>query len=118
MSKRGTNDQQHIIDALAEKNYKYVWEQVKYIGYKKVADINDRYMIFYDVVEEFDYEKNNNFICFFSTRLGYYAADELHTSTFYVSRNRSIINNLKSEYISPTDCKKSKLTRQLKEWSN
>ena len=116
MSKKGTNDQQHIMDALIAKNYKYVWEQVKYIGYNKVSDINERYMIFCDVVENFDYEKNNNFICYYSTQLGYYAADEL--TTFYVSRNRSIINSLKSEYISPTECKKSKLTRILKDWSN
>jgi hypothetical protein len=116
MARKGTNDQQHIIDALMTKNYKYVWEQVKYIGYLKVADINTRYMIFCDIVEEFDYVKNNNFICFYTTRLGYYTADEC--STYYVSRNRNVINNLKSENISPTECKKSKITRQLKDWSN
>ena len=91
MSKQGTNDQAHIIEALQRGDYKYVWECVKYIGYKKVPNINTRYMIFYDIVEEFDYEKNNNFICFYKTRLNYYSADEL--STFYVSRNRNIINN-------------------------
>ena len=33
MSKRGTNDQQHIIDAIDRKDYGYVWEQVKFVGY-------------------------------------------------------------------------------------
>lgn len=116
MSKQGTNDQAHIIEALQRGDYKYVWECVKYIGYKKVPNINTRYMIFYDIVEDFDYEKNNNFICFYKTRLNYYSADEL--STFYVSRNRNIINKLKQEYISPTDCENSKLTKILRKWSN
>ena len=111
-----TNDQKHIIDALINQDYDYVWEQVKYVGYKKVSDMNERYMIFCDVVENFDYDKNNNFICYYSTQLGYYIADKLNT--FYVSRNRSIINNLKNEYISPTECSKSKITRILKEWQN
>ena len=46
MSKRGTNDQQHIIDAIDRKDYGYVWEQVKFVGYKKLPDINDRYTVF------------------------------------------------------------------------
>ena len=116
MSKAGTNDQKHIIDALKVGNYAYVWEKVKFVGFRKIDNINDRYSIFCDIVDSFDYERNNNFICFYSTRLGYHAADEL--STFFVSRNRSIINNLKNENISPTDCDKSKITRILKDWSN
>ena len=116
MSNKGTNDQQHIIDALIRKDYKYVWENVKYIGYKKVTDINERYMIFCDIVGKFDYNLNNNFICYYMTQLGFYAADEC--STYYVSRNRTVINYLKNENISPTDCKKSKITRELKNWSN
>ncbi len=115
-NKQSTNDQEHIINALQKGDYKYVWEQVKYIGYKQVPDINVRYMIFYDIVEDFDYENNNNFIYFYKARLNYYNADEL--STFYVSRNRNIINKLKQEYISPTDCEKSKLTKILRKWSN
>lgn len=116
MGKKATNDQEHIIDALKRGDYKYVWEQVKYIGYANVPNINTRYMIFYDIVEDFDYENNNNFIYFYKARLKYYSADEL--STFYVSRNRTIINKLKQEYISPTECKKSKITNILRKWSN
>ena len=115
-AKEGTNDQEHIIDALRDGNYAYVWEQVKYIGYQKVADINDRYIIFCDIVESFDYERNNNFICFYSTRLGFINSDIC--DTFFVTHNKSIINKLKSEYISPTECENSKITRDLKKWTN
>ena len=73
MSKRGTNDQQHIIDALDRGDYDYVWEKVKYIGYKKIPDINERFLIFYDIVSNFDTEKNNNFIQYYSSYIGYSA---------------------------------------------
>lgn len=116
MGKKIENDQAHIIDALRRRDYKYVWEQVKYVGYTTVPNINSRYVIFYDIVEDFDYEKNNNFIYYYKSRLKYYSADEL--GTFYVSRNRAIVNRLKQEYISPTECSESKLTRLLKRWSN
>ncbi|MBQ8218476.1 MAG: hypothetical protein IJZ79_01890 [Bacilli bacterium] len=110
------NDQQHILDALAVGDYMYVWQQVKWVGYKKVADINDRYAIFCQVVEKFDYEQNNNFIKFFIDHLKYTAGYD--NKTFYVSTNRSIINKLKRENISPTDCEDSSITRELKNWSN
>lgn len=116
MGKKTPNDQGYLIDALRKGDYKFVWEKVKYIGYQTVPNINTRCMIFYDIVEDFDYDANNNFIHFYKTRLKYHSADEL--STYYVSRNRSIINKLKQEHISPTDCEKSKLTRLLRRWSN
>ena len=117
MSKtKAVNDQQHIIDALSVGDYAYVWEQVKYVGYKKIKDINKRYYIFWDIVDDFDYETNNNFIHFYLKRLDYCKKGE--NSTFYVTSTRSIINNLKTENVSPTDCDKSKITKILKNWSN
>lgn len=113
---KGTNDQQHILDAIAVGDYMYVWQQVKWIGYKKVADINDRYAIFCQVVEKFDYEQNNNFIKFFLDHLSY--STSYNNKTFYVSTNRSIINKLKRENISPTDCDDSSITKELRNWSN
>jgi len=110
------NDQQHIIEAIAVEDHMYVWQQVKYIGYKKVADINDRYVIFCSVIEKFDYTQNNNFIKFYSDHLKYSAS--YTNKTFYVSTNRSIINKLKRENISPTDCDNSSITKELKNWSN
>lgn len=114
--KQKTNDQQHILDALAIQDYMYVWQQVKYVGYKKVSDINVRYSIFCDVVDTFDYTRNNNFIQFYLTRLSYYCADT--NETYYVSSNRAIIHKLRNENISPSDCKSSKITRILKHWGN
>lgn len=110
------NDQQHIIDALSVCDYAYVWEKVKFVGYKKVADISERYMIFCNVVDKFDYEVNNNFIHFYLQRLTFYNASR--NDTYYVPASRGIISKLKSEYISPTDCEDSKITQDLKNWSN
>ena len=106
------NDQQHIIDALSVADYMYVWQQVKYIGYKKVADMNERYLIFCDVVENFRYEENNNFILYYSQRLQFYSASK--NDTFLVPASRGVVNRLKQEYISPTDCDKSKIAKSLR----
>lgn len=101
MPKTFTNDQGYIIKALARKDYKYVWEQVKYIGYNKVRDINTRNLIFYDIVTKFDYKKNNNFIYYYSRQLGFNKMDE--NETYFVTRTRGVIATLKNELISPTD---------------
>lgn len=114
--KKVTNDQQHIIDALIACDYIYVWMQVKYIGYNYVHDINERYTIFMDCVENFDYERNNNFIQYYKNHMKYYLGYK--NDTFYVSQNKTIINKLKSENISPTECKKSRLVQELKKWGN
>lgn len=113
---RVKNDQQHIIEALSIGDHMYVWQQVKYIGYKKVADINDRYAVFCSIVDKFDYENNNNFIKFYLDNLKYVASYD--NKTFYVSVNRTIINRLKNENISPTECENSSITKELKNWSN
>lgn len=111
-----TNDQQHIIEALAAKNYNYVWEKVKVIGFRLIPDINERYMIFWDVVNTFDYKVNNNFIHFYLSHMTYYKASK--HDTFYVTTNRSVIHALRNENISPSHNTKSKIANNLKDWSN
>ena len=111
-----TNDQQHIIDALSVADYMYVWEKVKFVGYKKVPDMNDRNLIFWDVVTKFDYTINNNFIHYYSKHLGYYSNSK--NDTFIIPTSRGVIGHLKSEYISPTECNKSKIAKDLRNWNN
>lgn len=113
---KNTNDQQHIIDALSVNDYAYVWEKVKYVGYKKVPDMNERYLIFYSVVDKFKYEENNNFIHYYLQRLTFYSASK--NETYFVPTSRGIIGRLKTEHISPTDCENSKIAKDLKNWSN
>ena len=115
-TKQTPNDQQHIIDALAALDYMYVWQQVKYIGYKKVADIHERYLIFCDIVNEFRYKENNNFIHFYLQRLTFYSASK--NETYFVSLSRGVTGKLKREYISPTECTDSKITKELRNWNN
>ena len=96
-----TNDQEKIIEAIDAKNYKYVWEQVKFIGYSKVRDINVRYMLFFEIVQKFITEKNNNFIYYYKKQLGYDLMKE--NETYFVTRTRGVINNWKNELVCPTD---------------
>lgn len=111
-----TNDQEDIIEALSEGRIMYVWQRVKYIGYKTCDDMNERYTIFCDCVADFDFMRNNNFIKFYKDRLRFNAS--YMNATFYVSDNRAVVQNLRNENISPTDNNKSKITRELKNWSN
>ncbi len=113
MSKRGTNDQQHIIDALDRGDYEYVWENVKYIGYKKMTDINQRYLIFCDVVAQFDTEKNNNFIQYFSSYIGYSANNSKNSR---ITQSRGVLDRCKREYISPTTCDGYPIAKDLRNW--
>jgi len=111
------NDQEDIIEALIQKNYSYVWERVKRVGYKDIADISERYIIFYKTVEAFHPEKNNNFILFYKNRLHFYKNSK--NATYYVTSNRRIISILKNELISPSEtCEASKLANELLKWGN
>lgn len=117
MSKKGTNDQQHIIDALEAKDYDLVWEKVKYIGYKHISSMEDRYIIFFSIVEKFDTEKNNNFICWYKNYLKY--ANGYDFKGNRLTSNRHIHHILINEYISPTDdCGNSNIAKKLKDWQN
>lgn len=110
------NDQKHIIDALSIGDYKYVWEQVKYVGYQKISNIYERYLIFNSVVTKFDWNANNNFILYYKQHLGFNSASKNDTYIFPASR--SVIATLKREYISPTDCDESAIAKDLRNWNN
>lgn len=114
--KQTPNDQQHIIDALAKQNYSDVWNEVKYIGYRKVADMNERYLIFWDIVKNFKWQENNNFIHYYLQHLAFYSASK--NETFVVPSSRGVIARLKSEYISPTECEESRIAKALRNWNN
>ena len=115
MSKRGTNDQQHIIDAIDRKDYGYVWEQVKFVGYKKLPDINDRYTVFNKAIKLFDTELNNNFIQFYLSRIGF-ATSKVKNSR--ITQSRGVIDRCKNEYISPTDCEGHPIAKEMRKWKN
>lgn len=115
MSKKVTNDQGHIIEAIRKKNYIYAWENVKYVGYDVIRDMNERMMLFFEIVQDFDCEKNNNFIKFYLTRLNYCKLDK--NETFVFTKNRKIIKELKAEDISPSETTKSPTVNELKNWN-
>lgn len=116
MGKQIKNDQEPILQALADENYMFVWNKVAYIGYKIIPDNNDRFMLFWSIVKQFKYKENNNFILFYSNRLKYYKASK--NETFFAPASRGVISKLKREYISPTECEESRIAKALKNWNN
>ena len=114
--KQVNNDQGDIIEALDFGDYNYVWDRVKPIGYKIIPDMYERYSIFNDLVEKFKPAENNNFIKWYMSQLKFIQADK--NETFYLPSSRSVIGKLKKEYISPTDCEGSHITKELKLWNN
>lgn len=111
-----TNDQGDIIQALKDKNFRFVWEHVKYVGFKDVPDINERYLICYNAANQFDPEKNNNFILFYKNYLKYFRYDQ--NETFRVTSSRVNIKRLKAQAISPTKGSGYKMIDELRKWSN
>lgn len=115
--KKVTNDQINIINGIVNKQYDKVWHLVKYIGYKDMPEMQKRYIFFYSIVDDFDYEKNNNFILFYKQRLKYIKIDE--NKTFYITSNRTIIGKLINESISPEgELLNSPMTREYSHWNN
>lgn len=111
---KATNDQGHIIDALKDKKYNYVWEQVKFIGYRQVPDIEERYIFFFKAVDDFNPYENNNFIHFYKKYLSLLKFDK--ASTFVVTENRSMIKKLQTNAISPSDEMLGNVFEVLKNW--
>lgn len=109
------NDQQHIIDAISVGDYDYVWEAVKFVGYKKQKNIYERKAKFCQIVSEFDYKVNNNFIKFYMDRLGYFDPYTSYSS-FYLNRTRSVNDALARNCISPEPQDDSLLVKELINW--
>lgn len=113
-TKQTPNDQGKIIKALRNKDYASVWEEVKWIGTGDMADISERRIIFDKCVLAFDPYINNNFILYYKKRLkwnGYSNNVECKLAS-----SRRISEELKRQYISPTDKTSSKITEELKKW--
>ena len=114
--KQTPNDQGPLLECLKNQDYMEAWGIVKYIGYKIVADPNERFAIFNVIVEKFDYEMNNNFIKFYMDYLGYYKPVE---DKYYFNNSTSVVKQLKQEFAIPSD--KEDLTNIAKElslWKN
>lgn len=115
VAKKGTNDQQHIIDALRVHDYVYVWEIVKWIGIQEVANPYERCNKFYAMVKEFDYKSNNNFINFYKKRLKYY--DPFLDDESIVGRSKNVISHIIQEKISPTGKSFSAVQKDIARWN-
>ena len=100
MSNVITNDQGHIIEDLKAKRYDTVWEKIKWVGYNIIANQEERYLIFYQVVRAFDPERNNNFIHWFRSRLSYENSYDFKGN--HVIASRDLYHIMMNEYVSPT----------------
>lgn len=112
--KEGTNDQGEIIRYLKQKEYDRAWEEIKYVGWKIIPSMEDRYIFFQPIAEQFDYNKNNNFIIFYAQRLGYIKSYQ--NKTFLTTVNRNIIKQLLRQGISPDE--EEELTKTVLELLN
>lgn len=118
MSKKEvTNDQGHIIDAIIEGNRHYVWGVVKFIGTAFIKCIDERFLIFTKTFDNFDPEKNNNFIYFYRQNLRYAKISNDDRSFSILTKNRNVINTLKTQASTPTEINPA-LIDDLKEWMN
>ena len=103
-------EQKDIIEALKNNNYNYVWERVKFIGYKVEKDIIQRRLIFSHAVKDFDVGKNDNFILFYKNYINY----SIYNGNNVVSSFR-MANKVNNDNISPEE-NSNKLVKDLKEW--
>jgi len=110
-----TNDQGEIIKAIKKGNRAYVWDKVKFIGFNDVNDVDTRYLIFNKAFGSFDPYKNNNFILFYKTYLKY-ERNNREDDSYFVTNNRTVINTLKSNFISPSE-ENQELIKELEQWA-
>lgn len=115
MPKKQANDQKKLINYIKRKEYKKAWEYVKYIGYSDVPNVNERYIIFYRALADFDPKQNNNFILFYKKYLRWFGVDTIQT--YLVTQDKRIIKRIQEENISPTGKTSEKLVNEFKNWS-
>ena len=90
--KKSTNDQGEIIKLLKKKKYNEVWEKLKYVGYGDEPNANRRYLMFKKACNDFNPDKNNNFILFYKNYIKYLAFDK--DTTFVATTNYNFIQEL------------------------
>lgn len=117
MARKGTNDQDHIVEAIKKGNRHYVWEQVKFVGTMFIRDIDERFLIFNKCFDKFDPERNNNFIHFYRKYLSYNKLTNDDREYSRLTSNRNVINILKSQVSTPTENVQA-IIEDLKEWTN
>ena len=54
-----SNNQFDILQAIRRKDYLYVWERTKYLGYQDVSDIEERYLLFRKAISIFNPDQSN-----------------------------------------------------------
>lgn len=112
-----TNDQGDIIKYIKNGEYDKVWEKVKFVGYRIIPDMEDRYILFHPIISAFKYKENNNFIKFYLSNLGYIKSYQ--NQTFLTTSNRGIIKTLIRQGISPDEEKSiSKMVTELSTWES
>jgi hypothetical protein len=113
--KKGTNDQEQLIQLICNQDFDTAWEYVKYIGYKIIPNMNDRYIFYQPIAELFDETKNNNFIKFYMSNLSYIKSTQ--NITYLITHNKNMIKELLRQSISP-DEHQTKMVQELGKWEN
>ena len=104
------NDQGEIIEFIKEGKFYSAWERVKYVGYNIVPDMEDRLSVCRRAFKKFDPYKNNNFIMFYKQYLKFFKTSSIDEEHYNITSNQTVINALKTDYISPSNEHKSVIT--------
>lgn len=108
------NGQFLILKALEEGDYMAAWNCVCRIGHNKMKNESDRMLIFGQAIRTFDTEKNNNFIDYYSRRIGYYI--NTHRENWYLTPTKSVNNKLVNQSKSPEE-DVTPMIAELSTWS-
>lgn len=97
------DDALKIAKAVEENDVVKLWHLVKYIGYSKVKDPDERKMVFLRAFQDFDPEVNNNFLYFYYTQLHFQGLNDFKVHTYKISGNKKSIKKLVSASAFPTE---------------
>lgn len=114
MSNKPTTSQSHLLNLIREKQYLVLWEEVKYVGYQTITNIDERYLIFLSIVSKFDPDINNNFIHWYKQHLLYQNPNR--NKTYKLTDNPAVIRKLARHAISPSKEDGGTVVKKIIEW--
>lgn len=106
-------DQTPLIVAMDAGDYMFVWDKIKYVGYNIIPKINQRFLVFEFVCNDYDSSKNKNFLAYYKQQLRY--KKSMFYDASYFTDDYRFVKDLIREKISPTG-KLEGIAKELSDW--